>query len=99
MKDRELQAVQAPHPTRTQSIPVTSEEPVGVESPAVSITANQKPGEKTQALRKQKLIASGNLHAHIVPAAKIALDFCYPHLDSLGTTACSHVGLCFENPA
>ena len=53
-RHREHQAAQASHPPRMQSIPVTSEELVGVECPAVLIMANQKPGEKTWALRKCK---------------------------------------------
>lgn len=72
---------------------------MGVKSPAGLITANQKPGEKTQAVRKQRQIAAENLHAHMVSTAKVTLNFCYPHLDALGNTAGSHTGLCFENPA
>lgn len=53
-RDTEHQAAQASHPPWTRSIPVTSEELVGVECPAVLITANRKPGEKTWALRKHK---------------------------------------------
>lgn len=51
---REHQAAWASHPPQTQSIQVTSEELVGVECLAVLIAASQKPGEKTQALRKCK---------------------------------------------
>lgn len=51
---REHQAAQASHPPRTQSILDTSEELMRVKCPAVLIMANQKPGEKTRALRKQR---------------------------------------------
>lgn len=87
MRHRELQDVQGPHPTQTQSIPVTPEEAMGVRSPAGLITAHQKPGEKTQALRKQRQIVSGNLYAHMKITAKVTPYFCYPNLDSLSTTA------------
>lgn len=72
---------------------------MGVRSPAGLITAHQKPGEKTQALRKQWQIVSGNLYAHMKITAKVTPYFCYPNLDSLSTTAWSHTDLCFENPA